>query len=162
MSQPGESPTRLAPPWTARNLANSSRSIYSTRFRAAEINGPPLWTSRRGDGQGHGARSEPDLPLPALRAHGDLLEIRAEDVRLTDDEAAVLINDEFGLELSSDDLGTLIGRTEGWPAGVYLAALSIPRAADPHEFVAHPGRDRSRSRSGQCGMITASRSSQPE
>ena len=84
-------------------------------------------------------RSEPDLPLPALRVHGDLLEIRAEDLRFTDDEAAELINDEFGLELSSEDLTTLMWRTEGWPAGIYLAALSIPRAADPHEFVARFG-----------------------
>ena len=81
------------------------------------------------------SRTEPDLPLPALRAHGELLEIRAEDLMFTEDEAAEWINEELGLELPSQDIATLMMRTEGWPAGLYLATLSIPRAADPHEFV---------------------------
>jgi LuxR family transcriptional regulator, maltose regulon positive regulatory protein len=84
-------------------------------------------------------RSEPDLPLPAMRVHGQLLEIRAEDLRFTQDEAAAWLNDEAGLQLSWDEIGTLMRRTEGWPAGLYLAALSMPRAADAHEFIVRFG-----------------------
>jgi ATP/maltotriose-dependent transcriptional regulator MalT len=81
------------------------------------------------------SRSEPDLPLPAMRVHGELLEIRADDLRFTEDEATAWLNDELGLGLPSEDVAMLMRRTEGWPAGLYLASLSIPRAADVHEFV---------------------------
>jgi ATP/maltotriose-dependent transcriptional regulator MalT len=84
-------------------------------------------------------RSEPDLPLPAMRVHGELSEIRAEDLRFTDDEAAAWINDELDLRISPDDLETMMRRTEGWPAGIYLVSRAIPQAADPHEFVARFG-----------------------
>jgi LuxR family maltose regulon positive regulatory protein len=80
-------------------------------------------------------RSEPDLPLAAMRVHGELLEIRAEDLRFTNDEAGELINDELRLGIRPDDISTLMRRTEGWPAGLHLASLSIPRAADPHAFI---------------------------
>jgi LuxR family maltose regulon positive regulatory protein len=84
-------------------------------------------------------RSEPDLPLAAMHVHDELLEIRAEDLRFTRDEADVWLNDELGLGLSSDDVSTLMDRTEGWPAGLYLASLSIPRTDDPHGFVVRFG-----------------------
>jgi LuxR family maltose regulon positive regulatory protein len=84
-------------------------------------------------------RIEPDLPLPAMRVHGELLELRAEDLQFTQDEAAVWLNDELGLGLSSQDVATLMRRTEGWPAGLYLASRLIPRAADPHGFVVRFG-----------------------
>jgi LuxR family maltose regulon positive regulatory protein len=84
-------------------------------------------------------RIEPDLPLPAMRVHGELLELRAEDLQFTEDEAAVWLNDELGLGLSSQDVATLVRRTEGWPAGLYLASRLIPRAADPHAFVVRFG-----------------------
>jgi LuxR family maltose regulon positive regulatory protein len=61
-------------------------------------------------------RSEPDLPLAAMRVRGELLEICADDLRLTEGEADELLNDELDLGLSLEDVATLMRRTEGWPA----------------------------------------------
>ena len=80
-------------------------------------------------------RREPALPLAALRAHGELLELRAEDLGFTTDEAEVLLNDRLGLGLSPEDVVELVERTEGWPAGLYLAALSLGATPDRHAFV---------------------------
>jgi ATP/maltotriose-dependent transcriptional regulator MalT len=77
-------------------------------------------------------RSEPALPLGALRAHGELLELRARDLWFTSDEADDLLNGHFGLGLARADVDRLVERTEGWPAGLYLAALSL-RAVDDRE-----------------------------
>jgi ATP/maltotriose-dependent transcriptional regulator MalT len=84
-------------------------------------------------------RVEPDLPLPAMRVSGELLEIRAEDLRFTEEEAAEWMNDELGLGLPAEDLATLMRRTEGWPAALYLASRAIPQASDPHGFVVRFG-----------------------
>jgi ATP/maltotriose-dependent transcriptional regulator MalT len=84
-------------------------------------------------------RVEPDLPLPAMHVRGELLEIRAEDLKFTQDEAATWLNSELDVGLSSQDVDILMRRTEGWPAGIYLASRAIPRAADPHEFVVRFG-----------------------
>ena len=84
-------------------------------------------------------RKEPELPLAALRAHGDLLELRAEDLRFTVDEADQFLNGRQKLGLTDDDVGLLVERTQGWPAGVYLAALSLRRSKDRHSSVARFG-----------------------
>ena len=84
-------------------------------------------------------RTEPDLPLAALRAHGELLELRAGDLRFTSGEADAFLNGRLGLGLTPDDVGSLVGKTEGWPAGLYLAALSLRHAADRHAFVGRFG-----------------------
>jgi LuxR family maltose regulon positive regulatory protein len=81
-------------------------------------------------------RSEPGLHLGALRAHGELLELRAAELGFTVTEASLLLNDRLGLNLDPDDVEALVERTEGWPAGIYLAALSLQAAEDRHEFVA--------------------------
>jgi hypothetical protein len=83
--------------------------------------------------------SEPALPLAALRAHGELLELRAEELGFTGDEAELLLNDRLDLELSRDDVDGLVERTEGWPAGLYLAALSLRGIQDRHAFVSNFG-----------------------
>src|SRR5262245_25724817 len=70
-------------------------------------------------------RSDPGLPLGKLRARGELLEIRASDLRFDVDESAVLLNDLLGLGLSPEHVTRLQRRTEGWAAGLYLAALSL-------------------------------------
>jgi LuxR family maltose regulon positive regulatory protein len=70
-------------------------------------------------------RSDPQLPLARLRAAGDLIEVRTDDLRFLDVEAARLLNDVLGLELTEPSIQLLYRRTEGWAAGLYLAALSL-------------------------------------
>ena len=78
---------------------------------------------------------DPALPLGALRAHGELLELRADELRFTEAEAAEFLNGRLGLELDPADVALLVARTEGWPAGLYLAALSLAGKADKHALV---------------------------
>jgi ATP/maltotriose-dependent transcriptional regulator MalT len=82
-----------------------------------------------------GTRSEPSLPLGAMRAHGELLEVRAHELAFTPDEADALLNGRLGLGLARDDVDLLVERIEGWPAGIYLAGLSLGGVADRHAFV---------------------------
>jgi LuxR family transcriptional regulator, maltose regulon positive regulatory protein len=81
-------------------------------------------------------RSDPALPLPRMRVRGELVEIRAEDLRFSEQEAAGLLNDLLGLDLEAADVARLHERTEGWAAGLYLAALSLRGRTDPRQFVA--------------------------
>ena len=80
-------------------------------------------------------RTEPAMPLAALRARGELLELRADDLRFTSEEADVLLNDRLALRLAREDVDELVERTEGWPAGLYLASLSLRGVEDKHAFV---------------------------
>ncbi len=70
-------------------------------------------------------REDPPLPLPRLRAHGQLVEVRAQDLRYTDDEAAAYLGSMSGVRLDASQVGQLVGRTEGWIAGLQLAAISL-------------------------------------
>ena len=79
-------------------------------------------------------RADPGLRLGRLRASGRLAEIRAGDLNFTLDEAATLLS-RVDVVLSGDSLVRLVDRTEGWPAGLYLATLSLAGRADPDEFV---------------------------
>jgi LuxR family maltose regulon positive regulatory protein len=81
-------------------------------------------------------RADPPLPLPRLRARGELLELRARDLRFGLEEMDVLLNGQLELGLDEHDIGLLHTRTEGWPAGVYLAALSLQHHTDRGAFVA--------------------------
>ena len=80
-------------------------------------------------------REDPALPLARLRALGRLSELRAADLRFTPAEAADFLNPVMGLQLSAADIAALEGRTEGWIAGLQLAALSLQGHADPAGFV---------------------------
>ena len=80
-------------------------------------------------------RTDPPLPLPRLRARGELTELRAADLRFTRDEASAFLNGAMGLALSASDTATLEGRTEGWIAGLKLAALSMQGREDVRGFV---------------------------
>jgi LuxR family maltose regulon positive regulatory protein len=81
------------------------------------------------------SRSEPGLPTGRLRAHGDLAEVRARDLRVSPEEALELFRAaEVDVEL--DDIQRITERTEGWLAGIYLALLGIRDASDPTAFVA--------------------------
>ena len=70
-------------------------------------------------------REDPALPLARLRARGQLTELRAADLRFTPAEAAEFLNQGMGLNLSANDVAALETRTEGWIAGLQLAALSM-------------------------------------
>ncbi len=88
-------------------------------------------------------RADPGLPLPRLRARGQLTEIRAADLRFTAGEAADFLNQTMGLDLTVDDVATLEARTEGWIAGLQLVALSMRSSEDPSGFIADlTGSDR--------------------
>ena len=81
-------------------------------------------------------RADPPLPLARFRARGDLVEIRAADLRFTEDEAASYLNGPMGLGLTPGDVAALEGRTEGWIAALQLAALSIGGRPDTGTFIA--------------------------
>jgi ATP/maltotriose-dependent transcriptional regulator MalT len=81
------------------------------------------------------SRSEPGLALGAMRAHGDLMELRAGDLGFSSSEANELLNGRLDLGLSMGDIDRLVERIEGWPAGVYLAGLSLAGVDDRHAFV---------------------------
>ncbi|MDQ4075183.1 MAG: hypothetical protein M3220_02930, partial [Chloroflexota bacterium] len=76
------------------------------------------------------SREDPPLPLSRLRARDQLCELRAADLRFTPSEAAAFLNGTMGLSLTEDDVAMLERRTEGWIAGLQLAALSIREQAD--------------------------------
>ena len=81
-------------------------------------------------------RADPALPLARLRARGELVEIRAADLRFTPDEAAAYLNEVMGLDLAARDVAALEGRTEGWIAALQLAALSMQGRDDVAGFIA--------------------------
>ena len=80
-------------------------------------------------------REDPNLPLARLRARDQLTEIRAADLRFTPGEAAVFLNQVMGLNLSAEDVTSLETRTEGWIAGLQLAALSMWGREDVPGFI---------------------------
>jgi LuxR family maltose regulon positive regulatory protein len=81
-------------------------------------------------------REDPCLPLARLRGHAQLTELRAADLRFTPDEATEFLERTVGLELSADDVAALEARTEGWIAGLRLAAVSMAGRDDPADFIA--------------------------
>lgn len=80
-------------------------------------------------------RSDPMLPLARLRASGELAEVRTDDLRFLPIEADHLLNDVLELGLAPKDIQLLHRRTEGWVAGLYLAALSLAGRADTATFI---------------------------
>ena len=80
-------------------------------------------------------REDPQLPLARLRARGQLTEVRATDLRFTPAEAAEFLNPVMGLNLSAEDVTALETRTEGWIAGLQLAALSMQGHQDNAGFI---------------------------
>jgi LuxR family maltose regulon positive regulatory protein len=81
-------------------------------------------------------RADPVLPLARLRARGELVEIRAADLRFTADEAAAYLSGSMGLELTGPDVAVLEDRTEGWIVALQLAALSMQGREDVAAFIA--------------------------
>jgi LuxR family transcriptional regulator, maltose regulon positive regulatory protein len=77
------------------------------------------------------SRLDPPLGFARLRANGGLFELRTPDLAFTEAETAELFAGAFGLDLERDSIATLQRRTEGWPAGLYLAFLSVRDVSDP-------------------------------
>lgn len=82
-------------------------------------------------------REDPTLPLSRLRARGQLTELRASDLRFTIEETAVFLQTVMGISLSSNQIAALETRTEGWVAGLQMAALSMQDRDDVAEFIAN-------------------------
>jgi LuxR family maltose regulon positive regulatory protein len=80
-------------------------------------------------------REDPSLPLARLRARGQLTELRAADLRFTPAESAEFLNRMMELNLSNEDVAALESRTEGWIAGLQLAALSMQGREDTFSFI---------------------------
>jgi len=80
-------------------------------------------------------REDPQLPLARLRSHDQLTELRVADLRFTSSEAAEFINQIMGLNLSAEDIAALEARTEGWIAGLQLAAISMQGHQDTTNFI---------------------------
>lgn len=80
-------------------------------------------------------REDPTLPIPRLRARNQLTEIRAADLRFTPAEAAEFLNQVMNLNLTAEEVAALETRTEGWVAGLQLAALSMKGQEDVHGFI---------------------------
>ena len=80
-------------------------------------------------------REDPPLPLARLRVRGQLTELRAADLRFTSAESAEFLNRIMGLKLTAEDIAALESRTEGWIAGLQLAALSMQGRGDIPGFI---------------------------
>jgi LuxR family transcriptional regulator, maltose regulon positive regulatory protein len=80
-------------------------------------------------------REDPSLPLARLRARGQLTEVRAADLRFNLPEASGFLNDAMGLNLAADAISALEQRTEGWVAGLQLAAISLQGQIHTAQFI---------------------------
>ncbi|CAN7761775.1 LuxR C-terminal-related transcriptional regulator [Paenibacillus sp. LjRoot153] len=80
-------------------------------------------------------REDPHIPLARLRARAQLNELRITDLRFSNSEAAGFLNGVMGLNLSSEDIALLENRTEGWIAGLQLAAISLQGHKDSNNFI---------------------------
>lgn len=80
-------------------------------------------------------RIDPPLPLGRLRVRGQLLEIRADDLRFTPDEAQHFLGKTMGLNLTQEQIHTLEQKTQGWIAGLHLAGLSLQSNDDTNAFI---------------------------
>jgi LuxR family maltose regulon positive regulatory protein len=80
-------------------------------------------------------REDPNLPLARLRVRDQLTELRAADLRFSPFEAAEFLNQVMGLALTADEVAALDSRTEGWIAGLQLAALSMKGNQDVTGFI---------------------------
>ncbi|MBU1683739.1 hypothetical protein KJ742_07415, partial [Patescibacteria group bacterium] len=80
-------------------------------------------------------RSDPPLPLARLRSHNQLNELRANDLRFSSSEVAIFLNDVFNLSLTPTQITALENRTEGWIAGLQMAAISMQGRLDTTQFI---------------------------
>ena len=88
------------------------------------------------------SRSEPNLNVQRLRLAGELIEVRAAELRFSAREAGELLR-AVEIELSDEAVALLHARTEGWAAGLRLAAIALAEHADPERYVPFSGSERS-------------------
>jgi LuxR family transcriptional regulator, maltose regulon positive regulatory protein len=81
-------------------------------------------------------RTDPPLPIPHFRGRGTLVEMGAEDLRFTDEEAAILLREMVGTPLSAEQIAALNTHTEGWVVGLKMAAISMRGEKDIQSFIA--------------------------
>jgi LuxR family maltose regulon positive regulatory protein len=81
-------------------------------------------------------RADPPLPLARLRARGQLIEVRASDLRFSAEEASAFLHTIMDVDLPPEQVAILERRTEGWIAGLQLAALALRGRADVSGFLA--------------------------
>jgi LuxR family maltose regulon positive regulatory protein len=81
------------------------------------------------------SRADPPLPLPHFRGRGTLVELGADDLRFTDEEAAGLLQDILGARLPAEQIAALNAHTEGWVVGLKMAALSMRGQKDVQSFI---------------------------
>jgi len=81
------------------------------------------------------SRADPPLPLPRLRARGQLWEVRLAQLRFTDEEAARFLEQAVGTSLAGPDILALAERTEGWAAGLQMAAIALNQSTQPADFI---------------------------
>ena len=82
-------------------------------------------------------RQDPPLPVARIRAKGQLVEIRAQDLQFTGDEARALVQSIAQVDLQTDEIKTLETKTEGWAVGLQMAALSLSTRDHPADFLNH-------------------------
>ena len=80
-------------------------------------------------------REDPPIPLPQMRAKGEMLELRANDLRFSIEESAEFLNQKMGLTLQTEEINALEQRTEGWVVGLQMAALSLHEMKDAAAFI---------------------------
>jgi len=80
-------------------------------------------------------REDPPLPLPQLRAKGQMVEVRVNDLRFSMEESAQFLNQKMGLNLQPEEITTLGQRTEGWVVGLQMAALSMHETENVAAFI---------------------------
>ena len=80
-------------------------------------------------------REDPPLPLPQMRAKGQMVELRINDLRFSKEESAEFLNQKMGLNLKPKEITTLGQRTEGWVVGLQMAALSLHELDDAASFI---------------------------
>jgi LuxR family transcriptional regulator, maltose regulon positive regulatory protein len=144
LSSPGSTLTGVVIPLLINELVDSAEPLvlvlddYHT-LDSPEIHDSVRFLLERMPAQLHLAiatRFDPPLPLGRMRARGELVEIRAADLRFTESEAGELLNRGLGLTLAPKQIAQLTARTEGWAAALQLAGVSLRGREKPEEFIA--------------------------
>lgn len=147
----GTDSLRTLVPRLINNLNDSGRSIVLALDDYHQITDSAIHSSveylivnaPRGFQVAIASRTDPPLPLARWRAAGSLEEVRLTDLQLSPSNTHELLTKRFGLDISQQNAALLCDRTEGWPAGIQLAGVSLARDTDPAEFITtFAGNDR--------------------
>jgi len=81
------------------------------------------------------SREAPAIPLARLRAQGQVLDLGPQDLRFVAEETRLFLNQSMALGLTEPQVQALDARTEGWPAGLHMAAMTLARQSDAESFI---------------------------